>query len=291
MFQGSFVALVTPMKQDQSVDWEALENLIDWHIEQGTHGLVPVGTTGESATLSMKEHVEVIKRVVEQVNGRVPVVAGTGANASSEALELTLAAQEAKADGALLVTPYYNRPTQEGLYLHYKYIADNSQIPMVLYNVPKRTACDLAPQTVARLSQIDGIVGLKEATGDIQLMQSIRALVADDFALLSGDDPTSLAFIEQGGQGYISVTANIAPKEMASLYELVAAAKVEEARALNARLMPLHENLFNEANPIPVKWAVSALGFGCNTLRLPLTPVSEEAKQPLADAMQEFGLL
>lgn len=291
MFRGSYVALVTPMKEDTSLDWDALEKFIEWHIEQGSHGLVPVGTTGESATLSMSEHAEVIKRVVQQVDGRVPVIAGTGANSTSEALELTLAAQEAKADGALLVTPYYNKPTQEGLYQHYKHIADNTAIPLVLYNVPSRTACDLLPETIGRLAAISSIVGIKEATGDIQRMKDIAAVVDDTFSLLSGDDGTAQDFLEAGGHGFISVTANIAPAEMSQLCELVAEGKVEEARRLNARLMSLHTELFVESNPIPIKWAASQLGFGADVLRLPLTSLCEENKAGLRDAMKENGII
>lgn len=291
MFRGSYVALVTPMKEDTSLDWDALEKFIEWHIEQGSHGLVPVGTTGESATLSMSEHAEVIKRVVQQVDGRVPVIAGTGANSTSEALELTLAAQEAKADGALLVTPYYNKPTQEGLYQHYKHIADNTAIPLVLYNVPSRTACDLLPETIGRLAAISSIVGIKEATGDIQRMKDIAAVVDDTFSLLSGDDGTAQDFLEAGGHGFISVTANIAPAEMSQLCELVAEGKVEEARHLNARLMSLHTELFVESNPIPIKWAAAQLGFGADVLRLPLTSLCEENKAGLRDAMKENGII
>ncbi len=291
MFRGSFVALVTPMKEDASLDWDALEKFVEWHIEQGSHGLVPVGTTGESATLSMSEHAEVIKRVVKQVDGRVPVIAGTGANSTSEALELTLSAQEAKADGALLVTPYYNRPTQEGLFQHYKYIADRTDIPLVLYNVPGRTACDMLAETVGRLAAIPSIVGIKEATGDIARLKEIKALVNDDFSLLSGDDATALDFLEGGGHGYISVTANVAPAEMSQLCELVAEGKVEEARSLNARLMSLHTELFVEPNPIPVKWAAAKLGFGADVLRLPLTSLLEEHYAGLQQAMTENGLI
>jgi 4-hydroxy-tetrahydrodipicolinate synthase len=291
MFRGSFVALVTPMKKDASLDWDALEKFVEWHIAKGSNGLVPVGTTGESATLSMSEHAEVIKRVVELVDGRVPVVAGTGANSTSEALELTLAAQDAKADGALLVTPYYNRPTQEGLYQHYKHIAENTDIPLVLYNVPSRTACDMLPETVARLASIPGIAGIKEATGDVDRMLAIKALVPEDFSLLSGDDESAGEFLEKGGHGVISVTANIVPSEMAQLCELLANGKVEEAHTLNSRLMSLHTQLFIEPNPIPVKWAAARLGFGEDVLRLPLTSLIEEHQSGLLKAMAENGLV
>ena len=291
MFQGSFVALVTPMKEDASLDWEALERFVEWHIEKGSNGLVPVGTTGESATLSMSEHAEVIKRVVDQVDGRVPVIAGTGANSTSEALELTLAAQDAKADGALLVTPYYNRPTQEGLYLHYKHIAERTNIPLVLYNVPSRTACDLLPETVGRLAELPNVAGIKEATGDIQRMLEIKALVDDSFSLLSGDDASSGEFLESGGHGVISVTANIAPAQMAKLCELISEGRVEDARALNSVLMSLHTGLFVEPNPIPVKWAAAKMGFGTDVLRLPMTSLLEKYHADLEQAMTENGLI
>lgn len=291
MFQGSFVALVTPMKEDASLDWEALERFVEWHIEKGSNGLVPVGTTGESATLSMSEHAEVIKRVVDQVDGRVPVIAGTGANSTSEALELTLAAQDAKADGALLVTPYYNRPTQEGLYLHYKHIAERTNIPLVLYNVPSRTACDLLPETVGRLAELPSVAGIKEATGDIQRMLEIKALVDDSFSLLSGDDASSGEFLESGGHGVISVTANIAPAQMAKLCELISEGRVEDARALNSVLMSLHTGLFVEPNPIPVKWAAAKMGFGTDVLRLPMTSLLEKYHADLEQAMIENGLI
>lgn len=291
MFRGSFVALVTPMMADTSIDWDALDKLVEWHIEQGSHGLVAMGTTGESATLNMGEHLSVIKKVVAQVNGRIPVVAGTGANSTSEALELTQGAKDANADGALLVTPYYNKPSQEGLYLHHKYIADRVALPQLLYNVPGRTACDMSPETTARLSRVDNIVGIKDATGDMQRLADIRESVSADFLLLSGDDETGLSFMEQGGHGVISVSANVAPKQMAKLCELALAGKVEEAREIDNRLQSLHKNLFLEANPIPVKWAVSQLGFGTDSLRLPLTPLAEPYRAMLKSAMLENNLL
>lgn len=291
MFQGSLVALVTPMKADTSLDWAALEKLVEWHIEQGTQGIVAMGTTGESATLDMSEHLDVIRRVVDQVSGRVPVIAGTGANSTSEAMELTQGAADAKADGALLVTPYYNKPTQEGLFLHHKYIAENVALPQLLYNVPGRTACDMLPETVARLSKLDNIVGIKDATGDMQRLADTRALVADDFVLLSGDDESSLDFLLQGGHGVISVTANVAPAQMSEMCELARLGKVEEARGIDARLLSLHRNLFLESNPIPVKWAVAQLGFGTDALRLPLTPLAEQYRGVLAEAMRENALL
>ena len=291
MFHGSLVALITPMKADTSLDWAALEKLVEWHIAQGTHGIVAMGTTGESATLNMDEHLTVIKRVVDQVQGRVPVIAGTGANSTSEALQLTEGAKEAKADAALLVTPYYNKPSQEGLFQHYKYIADRVALPQLLYNVPGRTACDLLPETVERLSSIDNIVGIKEATGDLDRLADLKSCLPGDFILLSGDDESCLNFILEGGHGVISVTTNVAPAEMSRMYELARDGKVEEARDIDTRLQSLHSNLFLESNPIPVKWAVSQLGFGTDALRLPLTSLAAEFKPILAEAMRKNALL
>ncbi len=276
MLHGSLVALVTPMKPDFSIDWDALGKLVEWHIAEGTHGIVAVGTTGESATLSMSEHHEVIRRVVQQVKGRLPVIAGTGANSTSEAMELTEGAKAAGADACLLVTPYYNKPTQEGLYQHHWYIADRVAIPQLLYNVPGRTAVDMLPETVARLSEHPNIVGIKEATGDMQRLQDIQALVKDDFTLLSGDDETVVEFMALGGHGEISVTANVAPRQCATLCELVAAGKVEEARELQASLMPLHKSMFLESNPIPVKWALAEMGHINRAIRLPLTELDAQ---------------
>lgn len=290
MFRGSLVALVTPMKADGSLDWDSLEKLLEWHISKGSDGIVAVGTTGESATLAMDEHVAVIRRVVDQVSGRVPVIVGTGANSTSEALELTMAAKEAKADAALLVTPYYNKPSQEGLYLHHKHIAERVAIPQLLYNVPGRTAVDMSPDTTARLAEIDNIVGIKDATADMQRQQDIMALVPDDFLLISGDDATALDFLAAGGHGVISVTANVAPAQMARLYELASQGMVEEARGIDVKLQSLHRTLFLEANPIPVKWAMSELGFGTEALRLPLTPLAEAFRPEVREAMQENGL-
>ncbi len=291
MFRGSMVALVTPMKADGALDWAALDKLLDWHVEKGTDGIVAMGTTGESATLDMAEHIEVIRHVVKRIDGRVPVIGGTGANSTSEALQLTQAAADAGVDGALLVTPYYNKPTQEGLFLHHQYIAERVALPQLLYNVPGRTACDMLPDTVARLAAIDNIVGIKEATGSLERLAEIRARVPAEFSLLSGDDESSLEFMLAGGHGVISVTANVVPADMARLCELARRGEVEEARALDARLLSLHRNLFLEANPIPVKWAVAQLGFGTEALRLPLTPLSESLRPALRQAMIENSLL
>jgi len=291
MFQGSMVALVTPMRDDGSLDWESMAALIDWHIEQGTHAIVTVGTTGESATLDMQEHVEVIRRTVDMVNHRIPVIAGTGANSTSEALELTQAAKDAKADACLLVTPYYNKPTQEGLFQHHAYIAQRVAIPQILYNVPGRTAVDMLPETVARLAAVDNIVGIKEATGNLQRAKEIRERVPQDFLLLSGDDATAVDLIELGGLGEISVTANVTPRLVAQMCEKAIAGNMAEARAINDRLMPLHKSLFLESNPIPVKWALAQMGKIAAGIRLPMTPLSERFHEPLRQAMIAAGIL
>ena len=291
MFRGSLVALVTPMKADASLDWDALEKLVEWHIAEGSNGLVAMGTTGESATLSVVEHMDVVRHVVKQVAGRIPVIAGTGANSTSEALELTRSAQDAGVDGALLVTPYYNKPTQEGLFLHHQYIAERVALPQLLYNVPGRTAVDMLPETVARLALVDNIVGIKDATGDVSRLIETKALVADDFLFLSGDDETSCEFLHSGGHGVISVTANVVPKLMAKMCELVRQDKVEDAKAIDAGLLDLHKNLFLESNPIPVKWVVSQLGFGTDTLRLPLTTLAEPHQDILRDILVKHSLL
>lgn len=299
MIRGSLVALVTPMKADLSLDLDALHSLVEWHIEQGTHGIVAVGTTGESATLNVGEHIEVIRKVVNQVAGRVPVIAGTGANSTQEALELTQRAQEAGVDACLLVTPYYNKPTQEGLFLHHEYIAKRVAIPQILYNVPGRTAVDMLPETVARLAAVDNIIGIKEATGDMQRLQDIITHLENaspqgrdkDFLLFSGDDGSALEFMRLGGHGDISVTANVAPSMVAQMCELIAQGKVEEASAIDEKLQPLHSALFLEANPIPVKWAVAALDMMENHIRLPLTPLSAGFQEPLRRAMHSAQLL
>ncbi len=291
MIHGSLVALVTPMKADLSLDWKALHDLVEWHIEQGTHGIVAVGTTGESATLEVEEHLEVIRRVVDQVNGRIPVIAGTGANSTTEAVELTEGAKHAKADACLLVTPYYNKPSQEGLYLHHKYIAEKVDIPQLLYNVPGRTAVDMTAETVGRLASIKNIIGIKEATGSMERLADIRARVDDDFILLSGDDATSLEFLLKGGHGEISVTANVAPAMTAKMCELVAAGEVEEARSVNSQLMPLNKALFLEANPIPVKWALANMGRINEAIRLPLTPLAEQFHPQVVAALQAAHIL
>ncbi|WP_151705468.1 4-hydroxy-tetrahydrodipicolinate synthase [Nitrincola alkalilacustris] len=291
MIRGSIVALVTPMKANGDVDWDALKRITELHIEKGTASIVAVGTTGESATLNCDEHIEVVKFIVDQVAGRIPVIAGTGANSTSEAIELTQAAKEAGADAVLLVTPYYNKPTQEGLYQHYKAIAEAVDIPQILYNVPGRTACDMLPETVLRLVGIDNIVGIKEATGNLERARFLIDSVPDGFAVYSGDDATAIELILMGGDGNISVTANVAPGEMAKLCQLGLEGDIEAARALQEQLMPLHTNLFIEANPIPVKWAMHEMGMIDSGIRLPLTPLSEQYHDVVRGALKQSGII
>lgn len=285
MIQGSMVALVTPMNADNSLDWDSLHKLVDWHLEQGTHAIVAVGTTGESATLNVEEHLAVIKKIVDQVNGRIPVIAGTGANSTSEAIELTQAAKDGGADACLLVTPYYNKPTQEGLFLHHQLIAKSVAIPQILYNVPGRTGVDMKPETALRLAAIPNIIGIKEATGDLARAAELIAQAPSSFAIISGDDATAVDLILLGGKGDISVTANVVPNDIARMCELALAGKAEEARAINERLMPLHAAMFVESNPIPVKWAVEHLGLMKSGIRLPLTRLSEQYHDQLRAAL------
>lgn len=291
MISGSMVAIVTPMDAHGALDWQALTKLVDFHLQEGTDALVVVGTSGESATLNVEEHVEVIRRVVDQVNGRIPVIAGTGANCTREAVELTRNAKSVGADACLLVTPYYNKPTQEGLYQHFKHIAEAVAIPQILYNVPGRTVCDMLADTVVRLSAVPNIIGIKEATGNIARAKDIIARVPSDFYVYSGDDATAYELMLAGGKGNISVTANIAPRAMHELCQLAMAGDAEGAKALNDRLMPLHENLFLEANPIPVKWALQQMGLIEQGIRLPLTWFSEQYHDTLRQAMRQSGIL
>ncbi len=291
MIAGSMVALVTPMDAQGRLDWDSLGKLVDFHLQEGTHAIVAVGTTGESATLDYDEHIEVIRRVVDQVAGRIPVIAGTGANSTREAVLLTTNAKRAGADACLLVTPYYNKPTQEGLYQHFKHIAEAVDIPQILYNVPGRTACDMLPETVARLAKVPNIIGIKEATGDLQRAKDILALVGNDFLLYSGDDPTAVELILLGGKGNISVTANVAPRAMSDLCNAAMHGDAALARAINEKLMPLHKNLFLEANPIPVKWALQQMGMMPEGIRLPLTRLSEQFHEPLRQALRQSGVL
>ena len=289
--QGSMVAMVTPMSSSGEVDYEALAVLVEFHLEQGSDALVPVGTTGESATLDMDEHREVIRCVVEQVRGRIPVIAGAGSNATAEAIELVRYAQEAGADACLLVTPYYNKPTQEGLYQHYRAIAESAAIPQILYNVPSRTACDMLPETVARLSELEPIIGIKEATGDLERVRSLRELCGDDFALISGDDETSMETLFNEGVGVITVTGNVAPRLMHEMCEAARRGDDERVRACNRKLAPLHRDLFIESNPIPVKWCLHQMGLIPDGIRLPLTPLSEVHHGALRAAMRAAGAL
>ena len=291
MISGSMVAIVTPMDAHGALDWQALTKLVDFHLQEGTDALVVVGTSGESATLNVEEHVEVIRRVVDQVKGRIPVIAGTGANCTREAVELTRNAKSVGADACLLVTPYYNKPTQEGLYQHFKHIAEAVAIPQILYNVPGRAVCDMLADTVVRLSAVPNIIGIKEATGNIARAKDIIARVPSDFYVYSGDDATAYELMLAGGKGNISVTANIAPRAMHELCQLAMAGDAEGAKALNDRLMPLHENLFLEANPIPVKWALQQMGLIEQGIRLPLTWFSEQYHDTLRQAMRQSGIL
>ena len=291
MIAGSMVALVTPMDAQGRLDWDSLGKLVDFHLEKGTHAIVAVGTTGESATLDVEEHIQVIEFVVKRVAGRIPVIAGTGANSTREAVHLTQNAKDAGADACLLVVPYYNKPTQEGLYQHFKHVAEAVDIPQILYNVPGRTSCDMQAETVIRLSTVPNIIGIKEATGDLQRAKAIIDGVSEDFLVLSGDDPTAVELILLGGKGNISVTANVAPREMADLCEAALRGDAETARAINEQLMPLHKNLFLEANPIPVKWALNEMGLMENGIRLPLTWLSASCHEPLRQALRQCGVL
>jgi len=282
------VALVTPMQLDGSVDYQSLAKLVEFHVENNTSAIVSMGTTGESATLNMDEHCEVMARTVEMAKGRIPVIAGTGANSTWEAIELTRCAQQGGADACLLVTPYYNKPPQQGLYLHHKKIAETVDIPQILYNVPGRTAVDMLPETVKRLSEIENIVGLKDATGDLDRLTETRVLLADaEFGLYSGDDATGTEFMLRGGHGVISVTSNVAPKAMAAMCEAALAGDRALAESLNQPLTGLHSRLFLEANPIPVKWALSEMKLIQPGIRLPLVEFAEEFHQPLWEAMQQ----
>lgn len=291
MFHGSMVALVTPMTAEGGIDYTSMQRLVEFHVENGTNAIVAVGTTGESATLDEQEHCEVMRRVVQMARGRIPVIGGTGANSTREAIALTRCAMEGGADACLLVTPYYNKPTQEGLYLHHKAVAEAVPIPQILYNVPGRTACDMLPETVARLARIPNIVGLKEATGDLDRLPRLRELCGDAIDLYSGDDETAMDFILCGGNGVISVTANVAPRAMGDMCAAALRGDRAGAAAINARLMALHRDLFVEANPIPVKWALHEMGLIPSGIRLPLTPLSPRHHDTVRRALHEAGVL
>ena len=290
MFHGSMVALATPMHPDGALDRAALRQLIDFQIGNGTTAIVSVGTTGESPTLDIEEHCEVIRLSVEYARRRVPVIAGTGANSTTEAIELTRCAQAAGADACLLVTPYYNKPTQEGLYLHFQAIAGAVAIPQILYNVPGRTACDLLPATVARLAAIPNIIGIKEAAGSVDRVREILASCGPRFEVYSGDDATALDAMLAGAKGVISVTTNVAPRAMQDMCAAALAGDAGTARAINERLMPLHRDLFVEANPIPVKWVLQQMGLIESGIRLPLTPLSPQYHERLRQAMRAAGI-
>jgi len=291
LLQGSIVALVTPMNNHGEVDFENLKQLVEYHVKAGTDAIVSVGTTGESATLSIEENVKVILKTVEFAAGRIPVIAGTGANATSEAVTMTKLLNNSGIVGCLSVVPYYNKPTQEGMYQHFKAIAECTDIPQILYNVPGRTGSDLLPETVGRLSAIPNIIGIKEATGDISRVQKIKQLAGKDFFVFSGDDASCLEAMKLGAEGVISVTSNVAPKAMAEMCRLARQGHFSEAETINQRLMPLHKNLFIESNPIPVKWACYKLGLIADpTLRLPLTLLSESAQPVVLDALNFAGL-
>lgn len=291
MIQGSIVALVTPMEESGAVDKDSLKKLVEYHIEQGTDAIVAVGTTGESATLDEDEHCGVIKLVVDYVGGRIPVIAGTGANSTTEAISLTRRAKEVGADACLIVTPYYNKPTQEGLYLHHKAIAEAVDIPQILYNVPGRTACDMLPETVGRLSHVRNIVGVKEATGDLSRVKKIRDLTGDDFAIYTGDDATSREFCLLGGNGTITVTGNVAPKLVHEMIMAAIKGDRETASAIDAKLAGLHKNLFIQSNPIPVKWAVAEMGLMGKGIRLPLTWLTEDCFDAVREAMRQAEVI
>jgi 4-hydroxy-tetrahydrodipicolinate synthase len=291
MIQGSLVAIVTPMRADGSVDEAAYSRLIDWHVEQGTNAIVAVGTTGESATLDEREHCEAIALAVRQAAGRIPIIAGTGANSTSEAIALTNCAADAGADACLLVTPYYNKPTQEGLYRHHRAVAEAVDIPQILYNVPGRTAVDMLPETVGRIAEIDNIVGVKEATGQLDRVPLLRQLTSPDFAIYSGDDATAREAILRGANGDISVTANVAPAAMRAMCDAALAGDSAKAAEIDAGLAGLHSKLFLEANPIPVKWALAEMGLIEEGIRLPLTWFSDSLHEPLREAMRQAGVI
>ena len=291
MFQGSMVALVTPMREGGDIDEGSLQRLIDFHVENGSDALIAVGTTGESATLNEEEHCHLIQRTMEMAAGRIPIIAGTGANSTREAIDLTRCAHEAGADACLLVTPYYNKPTQEGLYQHYKTVAEAVAVPQILYNVPGRTAVDMLPETVERLAPLGNIIGIKEATGDMDRARRLIACCGDRLDIYSGDDATAMELMLLGGKGNISVTANVAPQAMHDMCAAALAGDRETASAINAPLQGLHESLFVESNPIPVKWALSEMGLISAGIRLPLTPLDSEHHETVRQALRQAGII
>jgi 4-hydroxy-tetrahydrodipicolinate synthase len=291
MIKGSIVAIVTPMHEDGSLDYPGLRKLIDWHIAEGTDGIVIVGTTGESATVNVQEHCELIRLAVEHARGRIPIIAGTGGNSTEEAIRLTQFARDAGADAALVVVPYYNRPTQEGMYRHFKAIAEAVDLPIILYNVPGRTVADMSNETVLRLAAIPNIVGLKDATGNIGRGAELLRLAPKSLAVYSGDDPTAMALMFMGGAGNISVTANVAPRAMHELCVAAMAGDIAKAVAINNQVIPLHAKLFVEPNPVPVKWAMAEMGLMPAGLRLPLAPLAAEFHDTVRAALREAGVL
>jgi 4-hydroxy-tetrahydrodipicolinate synthase len=290
MITGSLVAIVTPMRADGSLDLPRFKDLIDWHVQEGTDGIVVVGTTGESPTVNFDEHKELIRVAVENARGRIPIIAGTGGNSTAEAIELTESAKHAGATACLSVVPYYNKPTQEGLYRHFRTIAEKVDLPMIVYNVPGRTVADLQNDTVLRLAQVPGIIGIKDATANIERGSDLIKRAPRNFAIYSGEDSTALALILLGGHGVISVTANVAPKLMHQMCAAALVGDVKKAREINLRLLPLHQRLFVEANPIPVKWALAEMGRIEPGIRLPLVPMSEKFQQTLREALHEAGV-
>src|SRR3954468_1170348 len=294
MITGSLVAIVTPMKpageQEGALDFGAFRRLIDWHVEEGTDGIVVVGTTGESPTVDVDEHKELIRIAVQHSRGRIPIIAGTGGNSTAEAIELTASAKKNGATACLSVVPYYNKPTQEGLYRHFSKIAETVDLPMIMYNVPGRTVADMQTDTVLRLAQVPGIIGIKEATANIERNTDLIRRAPRNFAIYSGDDATCLALILLGGHGVISVTANVAPKLMHQMCAAALVGDVKKARELNFKLFPLHQKLFVEANPIPVKWAMAEMGLIERGLRLPLSPLAERFHDIVREALHEAGV-
>lgn len=291
MIKGSIVAIVTPMHPDGSLDLPSLRKLIDWHIAEGTDAIVIVGTTGESATVTVEEHCELIRVAVAHANKRVPIIAGTGGNSTAEAVELTLYARKVGADASLLVVPYYNRPTQEGMYQHFRKIAETVDLPAILYNVPGRTVADMANETILRLAQVPGILGVKDATGNIARGSDLIRLAPKSFSVYSGDDATAMALMFCGGRGNISVVANVAPRAMHELCVAAMAGDVTKAVEINNRMLPLHLKLFVEPNPVPVKWAMNQMGLIPSGIRLPLVQLAAECQEPVRAAMRESGVL
>ena len=289
-YKGSNVALITPMFDDGAVDYDALNNLIDFHIDAGTSSIVSVGTTGESATVGVKEHLKIINHTIQYAARRIPIIAGTGANSTSEAIELTQEAKNLGADACLLVTPYYNKPTQEGLFQHFKLIAESVDIDQILYNVPGRTAVDMSVETTTRLSEFSNIIGIKDATGDLEVIKKLVHNCPEDFLLLTGDDATAVDFLLLGGHGGISVTANVTPKQLQKVYMSAIAGNADLARQANRELINLHQNLFVEANPIPVKWALHKMGMCSKGIRLPLLELSSELKPIIENDLKDLNL-